>query len=332
MIASLLLIAALSAAPAPVAGEVTTQDVTIQYTERSRGAAQPLLEQVQAARGRFEGVLGRRWPRPITVRLGAGRAEMEALAEPGRRVPPLARAVAYPDLDTMLLDAVDLSSPDGPATVQHELAHLALGQLGDFPRWFHEGMAVLLSGEGFDVTYYSVMYRAARNPDRIPEFEDLADGWPDKPWDIQLAYAQSASFAAFLTERYGPETFGDLFQRVRAGESFEIAFAKAFHATISSEERIWKRTLQQRYGTIPLATLISLAWSGTALLCVLAFLRRRAQKARNLRRMDEEAALEALLLTAAEPVLTAEPPEREPGSDPGTGAGGGGESKPPVIH
>jgi hypothetical protein len=326
VIASLFLIAALSAA-APVAGELSTQEVTIQYTGRARGAAAPLLEQVQASKEGFQRVLGQRWPRRITVRLGAGREELEALAPPGQEVPKLARAVAYPEQDTMLLDAVDLSSPDGPATVRHELTHLALGQLGRFPHWFHEGLAVLLSDEGYDVTYYAAMYRGVRNG-RIASFEDLGGAWPDHRAEAELAYAQSASFASFLTDRHGPEAFDELFQRVRAGEPFEIAFAKAFHASIGTEEGAWKRTLERRYGTIPLATLISLLWSCSALLCVAAFLRRRAQKERNLRRMDEEAALEALLLTAAEPGPAGEP---EPEPEPEPGAPGGG-SEPPVLH
>jgi len=311
VLASLLLIAALGASP--VAGEISTPAVTVQYTERARGAARPVLDQVEVAQAAFQRVLGQRWPRRITVRLGAGRAELEALALEGGKPPGWAAALAYPEKDTMLLDALTLGGPQGGATVRHELMHLALGQLGSFPHWFHEGFAVLLSDEGFDVGYYAAMYRGVRTG-RIASFEDLAGGFPEHRSEAEVAYAQSASFASFLADRHGPAAFDELFQRVRAGERFETAFAKAFHASIGSEEGDWRRTLERKYGTIPLATLISLLWSATALLCVAAFLRRRAQKLRNLKRMDEEAALEALLRAAASP-------EEDEGPDP-----------PPVLH
>lgn len=319
MLASSLLLAALAAAP--VSGELPGDGVTVQYTERAAGAAPAALKLVQAEKAgvqaRLERVLGQRWPRPITVRLGSGRAEFEGLAEAGGRPQQWAVALAYPEQDTMLLDALQLTTPQGPTTVRHELVHLALGQLGSFPRWFHEGFADLLSGEAFDVEYYAAMYRGVHT-DALPPFSKLAEDWPAHRDQAVLAYAQSISFASFLADRHGAPAFDELFQRVREGERFEVAFAKAFHATIDFEEGAWRKTLERRYATIPLATAISLLWSCTALLCVLAFFRRRSEKEKNLRRMDEEAALEALLLTASEPA--AEPPEDEQ------------PPEPPVVH
>jgi hypothetical protein len=317
VLATAVLLAALAATP--VAGELKAGDVTVEYTERAAGAAPRALQVVQEQRGAVHAqlarVLGQRWPRPIVVRLGSGRAEFEGLA--GGQPESWAVALAWPEQDTMLLDALQLTEPQGATTVRHELVHLALGQVGAFPRWFHEGFADLLSGEDFDVTYYAVMYRGVHR-ETLAHFSQLGGAFPAHRDKAALAYAQSLSFASFLADRHGGPAFDELFQRVRAGEAFEIAFAKAFHATIDFEEGAWRKTLARRYGTIPLATAISLLWSCTALLCVLAFFRRRVEKERNLRRMDEEAALEALLLTAAEP--PADPPESER------------PPEPPVLH
>ena len=314
MLAILALIASLGATP--VAGELPAPGVTIQYTAKAQGAAPSALKVVQeqrdAVQAQLQRVLGQRWPRPITVRLVAGRDEFEASAE-GGRPREWAVALAYPEQNTMLLDALQLTEPQGATTVRHELVHLALGQLGAFPRWFHEGFADLLSGEAFDVAYYSAMYRGVHT-DRLARFRDLDGEWPQHRDQALVAYAQSVSFASFLADRHGAAAFDELFQRVHSGDSFDLAFAKAFHATIDSEESDWRLTLDRRYGTIPLAAVISLVWSCTALLCVLAFLRRGAQKERNLARMDEEAALEALLRSAAEPLP--EPPESEQTPEP----------------
>ena len=308
MLASLLLIAALGAVPP--AGTLSTEEVTVEFTERSARAAPGALEMVQreqeAVKAQLQRVLGQRWPRPITVRLGADRDELEALAEPYGKLSENEVALAYPELDTMLLNARQLTTPQGSSTVRHELYHLALGQMGSFPHWFHEGFADFLSGDALDMAYYAAMYRGVQTG-RIYTFEDLSRRWPRRGAETVQAYAQSVSFASFLAGRHGPAAFDELFAHVRAGDNFEKAFAKAFHASIGSEEADWRKTLDWRYGTIPVATLISLLWSFTAVLCVLAFFRRRAQKERNLRRMDEEAALEALLRVAAEP--SPEPPE-----------------------
>jgi len=320
VLATSLLLAVLAAAPAT--GELKAGDVTVQFTERAAGAAPSALKLVQAEKAgvqsQLERVLGQRWPRPIAVRLGSGRAELEGLAETWGKPPRWSVALAYPERDTMLLDALQLTTPQGPTTVRHELVHLALGQLGSFPRWFHEGFADLLSGEAFNVTYYAAMYRGVHTG-ALPHFANLAEAWPEHRDEAELAYAQSISFASFLADRHGAPAFDELFQRVRQGEPFEAAFAKAFHATVDFEEGAWRKTLERRYGTIPLATAISLLWSCTALLCVLAFFRRRSEKEKNLRRMDEEAALEALLLTASEPAEP-EPPESEQ------------PPEPPVVH
>lgn len=314
MFAPLLVIAALSAGP--VAGELSAPDVTVQYTERAAGAAPSALRRIQEEKAVIQRVLGA--PGRITARLGAGREELEALALPGTTVPPRAAAYAYPAQGVMVLDALRLADPGGVADVRHELLHLALGEVGRFPGWFHEGLAMLFEGDGSDVAYYAIMYRGVQSG-RIHAFEDLAGAMPARQAERELAYAQSASFAAFLTSRHGPEAFDELFQRVRGGEPFEVAFAKAFHVSIGSEEGAWRKTLERRYGTIPLVTLISLLWAGVAALCVLAFFRRQSDKERHLKAMDEELALEALLLAAAEPA--AEPDERERP-----------ESEPPVIH
>lgn len=323
MIAPLLAAALLMmGAPEPeiIAGQLSTPHVTVHFTDRARGSAPVVLPQIEATRDTFQRLLGRSWPRPIAVRLGVGREELEALALPGSTPPRWAVALAYPEHDLMLLDALSLSEPSNASTIRHELAHLALGQLGAFPRWFHEGLAVLLSGEQLDLGHYAAMYRGVRG-NRLSSFEVLAEGWPEHRSESEIAYAQSSSFLSYLIERHGPAAFDELFRHVRAGAPFEIAFARAFHASIGLEERDWRQTLERRYGTVPVAVALSLMWGAAALLCVAAFARRRALKEQNLQRMDAESAAEGEWL---EPLPEEAPPP------PGTAEPGDGP--PRVLH
>jgi hypothetical protein len=305
---------ALADVPRPdvVAGELTTKRFRILYTQRAQGAAQALAAQIEGVRDAFGGVLGRDWPGTTEIRLGVGRKEFEALALPGGAPPGWAVALAYPVHQIVLLDALSLNAPDGPVTLRHELAHVALGQLAPvWPRWFQEGLAQNLTGERYSVTHYSALFRAVTQ-ERVFHFEDLAEEWPDLPADVEIAYAQSAAFVAHLTEHYGPQTMGRLVDGVRAGEPFEMAFGKAFRTSLLVEENAWREELANRYGWLPLTTSTALVWLVGSGLCVAAYLRRRHQKGKKLEALAAEDAAE----DAALRVLAAEAEQRGTPADP----------------
>ncbi|MCP3104999.1 hypothetical protein LZ198_39650 [Myxococcus sp. K15C18031901] len=284
------------APPALVTGEVTTRRFRILHTAAAAVAAKDLAEQIEPVRDSFGTILGRDWPGVTEVRLGVGREEFEALALPGGKPPGWAVALAYPTHQIILLDALSLHAPDGQQTLRHELAHVALGQLAKgWPRWFQEGVAQNVTGERFSITHYSALFRAVTQ-ERVFHFEDLSSSWPDVPADVEIAYAQSAAFVAHLSARYGPVAMGQLVDGVRAGEPFETAFGKAFHTSLSVEEAGWRDGLAARYGWLPLTTSSAMLWLTASVLCVIAFVRRRSQKAHRLAEMTaQEAADEAAL-------------------------------------
>src|SRR5262249_2880570 len=128
--------------PALISGVISTPRFRLVYTSRSRGAAQKLAEKIESVRDQFQQVLGRDWPGVTAIRVGVGAAELEGLSVPDQRAPRWAAALAYPELNLVLLDALTLADERGPTTLRHEMSHVALGQLGgSWPRWFQEGMA-----------------------------------------------------------------------------------------------------------------------------------------------------------------------------------------------
>lgn len=288
--------------PALVTGELKTPRFRILYTARSEQAAHKLAGEIEAVRDGFGKVLGRDWPGVTEIRLGLDRKEFVELALPGGAPPGWAVGLAYPAHQIILLDAIGLNSEEGPTTLRHELAHVALGQLGrEWPRWFQEGLAQNLTGERFSVTHYGALFRAVTQ-ERVFHFEDLADAWPDLPSDVEIAYAQSAAFVAWLSARHGPELMGKLVDGVGAGEPFEMAFGKAFRTSLLVEENAWRDELAARYGWLPLTTSTALVWLAGSALCIAAYVRRRRQKAENLATLAAEDAAEdaALRLIAAE--------------------------------
>lgn len=341
-----------TALPALVAGELTTPRFRILYTRNSEGSARALAESIESVRESFVKVIGRDWPGRTEIRIGLGRPEFEGLALPGGAPPGWAAALAYPNHGIILLEAKSLTTPEGPVTLRHELAHVALGQIGKrWPRWFQEGLAQHLTGERIAVTHYAAIFRAVAS-NRVFEFEDLAHGWPDMRADVEIAYAQSADFVAYLASHHGPEAMKQLLDGVSAGELFETAFGKAFRSSLSVEEKAWSDGLATRFGWLPLTTSMQLAWLLAPALCVVAYVRRRRQQAARLEAMSQEEAAEeaALRLLAAEeaarqqhPPLPAEaapapewaalpPPEEKREAPVEDDRGQGGQPNKPTLH
>ena len=291
--------------PALVAGEVTTPRFRILYTQRSEASARALAARIERVRDAFHEVLGRDWPGVTEIRVGLGREEMEQLSLDGA-VPAWAEALAYPERNVILLDARSLLKPDGEVTLRHELSHVALGQLApSWPRWFQEGIALYLTGDRFSITQYAAMFRAVTR-DRLFDFEDLAESWPQQPQDVEIAYAQSVVFVAHLVDRFGPQKLGELIDHVRAGAPFEVAFARAFQTSVGVEQEAWKQELPRRYSWTPIVTGGSVFWGLAALLVVAAWVRRRRVRSLRYAQMAaQEAAEDAAVKLAATAQLEA---------------------------
>jgi hypothetical protein len=307
-----------TATPAVLSGRYSTNRFVIRYTPRAEGTARVLVASIEATRDDFASVLGRDWPGVTEVRVGVGRDELEAIALPGkdRKPPSWATALAYPDQGIILLEAFSLSEPDGASTFRHELSHVALGRIaapGAWPRWFHEGLAMYLTGEQrYSVAHYTTLFRAVKQ-DRVFHFDDLTNEWPDQPTDVEIAYAQSVSFVSFLADRHGPASFAELLDHMAGGEPFETAFAKAFHASLFVDENAWRRELPARYSWWPIVTGGSTLWIFASAICVVAYVRRRrAVLAWRAAQEAEEAAHEAamrILNAEAEKQAAGEPIE-----------------------
>lgn len=304
----------LAVAAAIPTAELRTPRFRIVHTERAKGAAVFLAKDLEAIRDQVAATIGRDWPGVTELRLGFGREEYEALALPGGVPPSWAVALAYPDHHVVLVEAHSLIQADGQLTLRHELVHVGLGQLGtDWPRWFQEGLAQDLTGERrYRVEQYATLATAVANG-RVFRFDDLAKGFPWRPQDVEVAYAQSAAFVQFLRERHGAAAFGVLIDRVRAGDPFERAFGVAFHASLFTEEKAFREELPTRYPWWPVVlsggTLVWVLMSG---LTVVAWARRRRQRAARRAEWLRVEHLEELARAVARRAATPDNDERAP--------------------
>ncbi|MFZ5446174.1 MAG: peptidase MA family metallohydrolase [Myxococcota bacterium] len=257
--------------------ELRTPRFKLVHTRRARAAAQLLAKDLEWMRDDVARLLGRDWPGVTEVRMGFGKEEYEALALPGGKPPSWAIALAYPGRNVVLVEAISLNAPDGPATVRHELVHVGLGQFGrNWPRWFQEGLAQQLTGEAkWRVEHIATLTRAVTQ-DRVFDFDDLTEGFPERPDDVEIAYAQSVAFIEFLRERHGARPFLRLLDRMSEGDHFEKAFGVAFLVPVSMEEAAFKKELPRKYPWWPLLLSTgTLAWVVSSVLVVMAWVRRR---------------------------------------------------------
>jgi hypothetical protein len=248
-------------------------------SERAEAPARALGPELEQLRDEVRVLMCRDWPGRTEVRVALGREEYEAMAVPGSHPPGWAVALAWPGLNVVLVDARTIATPEGQTTLRHELVHIALGRLGtDWPRWFQEGVAQMVTNERqFRTEHYSTMAVAIAT-DRLYDFEVLRDGFPERPQDVEVAYAQSAEFVSFLFKRHGPVAFGQLIEHVGQGVVFEEAFARAFHSSLTVEEADWRDDVALRYPWWPVLLGSGTAlWAVSGILMAFAYVRRRRQ-------------------------------------------------------
>jgi hypothetical protein len=246
-------------------------------------------------------------PRTVEIRMVRDAADMQKAAPPGGRVPAWAAGVAYPRAGVLVVATYrGPSEIDVDDTVDHELAHLALGAaLGDAaPRWLHEGFAYLHST---DWTWERAQTLAgmAWFGSTIP-LDDLELGFPAQELPASRAYAQSYDFVAFLARRgrWADATDdGDRFpfqqflvQVARTGD-VDLAAQRAFGRRLPELFEEWRSDLKGRFMFLPVGLFLFAIWALGIVLLVLAWRRRRRQ---NRRRLDDWARQERAAAEARE--------------------------------
>lgn len=257
---------------------ITTPRFRLVATPRALGMAVQLSKDIEGQREAIVKALGGRdWPGVTEVRVGFGREEYEALALPDGKPPSWAVALAYPHANIVLVEANSLLRTEGKDTLQHELVHVALGQLGHgWPHWFQEGLAQDITQERrYSTGQFTTMARAVAS-DRVFQLSELSRGFPAAADDVEIAYALSAGFVEFVRARHGSGCWGAVIDEVGAGRPFEQAFSAACHTSMGLEERLFRETLPSRYPWWVLVTSASALWGALALLMVVAWARRRS--------------------------------------------------------
>jgi len=193
--------------------------------------------------------------------------------------------------DTIIVpvDHFPLADMDIGRVTVHELVHIALerayGRLR-LPRWFHEGLAMTLSGElSFDEqlalsrAILTKQLMALDSVERVNRFD---------AYGAALAYSQSHIAAAYLIDKYGIDGVSELLRAVRSSGRFDSALAAGFGFSPQEFDRMVKGHIIDRYRFIFFFSDTYLFWMLGAFLVVAGFIAVKIRNNRRKKQMEEE--------------------------------------------
>ena len=153
----------------------------------------------------------------------------------GRQSPDWIHALAMKDPPRLvLMVAANLTTADRKKlerTLLHELTHAYLHRLEPestrriVPGWFHEGVAVQMSGGLERGMQQTVLY--ARWLGQLQPLEALTTIRHKTARSSELAYGQAALAVELIVEQHGDVGLSDLINGLRGGGAFELVFEQA---------------------------------------------------------------------------------------------------------
>jgi hypothetical protein len=273
--------------------------VRFEYPATARQQLQPLIDGADGFRADLAARLGQPVLQRVLVRIGRTPAEMATLAPEGAPFPRYASGVAYSQLGLVLLTIQPVhpnQNHDLSEVFRHELAHVALHDAvrGNWvPRWFNEGLAVYVSGEGRGARLRALWIATVSQ--RLIPLERLDREFPADEVAVEVAYAQSADVVRYLLGAEDRARFLSLVARTRQGQGFDSALADAYGVNTRALEFQWKEDVSRRYTFWPIVFSGGLIWVAALVLIVLAWRRRKRRDKVTLAHWAREEALEDAL-------------------------------------
>ena len=288
LLASLLRPPGLAAADGdgPSAAAVRSGPVTVIHAAGDAGYARDVAARAAAAHERIRGDLGLEEPVAAAILLLTVNSPAATREEWARRLPSWMAGAAIPARQFIIVRVPPGQTPAGlEPLLAHELTHVILKAdypaHDDWPLWFQEGLAMRESrSEGWRE---HLTLSAAALFDRLLPLESLSASFPAAEAEARLAYAQSASFLAFLDARSGRGRFAVLLRELRR-RGFEEAFRVAYGAGVGAAEGEWRRWVNRSFAWLPALTSETAFW----LLITLLFLVAIAVRRRRSRLMREQ--------------------------------------------
>jgi hypothetical protein len=269
--------------------------VTVVHAQGDAGYARAVMALAAAAHERIRGDLKLEHPVDVVILLLTANSPAATREEWARRLPVWMAGAAIPAQQLIIVRVLPGQTPQSlKPLLAHELTHVILKAdyrgHDDWPLWFQEGLAMRESRTEGLREY--VTLSAAALFDRMLPLQSLSSSFPAAEAEARLAYAQSASFLAFLDANYGQGRFTVLMRELRV-RSFEDAFRTAYRTGIGAAEGQWLRWVNRRFAWVPAVTSETAFWLLITLLFLVAIAARRRRSRLMRERWEREEREEA---------------------------------------
>lgn len=236
-------------------------------------------------------------PRTPLVVFAPDRGSFNAVVEgygarkPGEGV----NAVAFPLRDVMVLDGGRLrfmSFETYPETLVHEVVHLVLGEGGaGIPRWYHEGLAQLLSGRRLGEESRNHLAYLARKKE-LPGLVDLSRFLSPSHQMQSVLYQQSLAFVGDVDQKYGSDVHAEILAELRGGADFSTAFRRASGEPLDDAETRWLKALAAEFSWFRAFLHMIGLFQVLAVVLVIGFFLEVRRRRKRLRRMSLDEAVQ----------------------------------------
>ncbi len=174
-------------------------------------------------------------------------------------------------------------------TVTHELAHIAINRLSSgfrVPRWFHEGVAMLVAGDitfREQVTISQALFTGSLIPlshiDSVNTFGRVR---------ARLAYSQSRLAVDYLVNNYGAEALPEIIAAAQRRKSFYKGVHEALGMNRAEIHRLLENHIEKRFGPVVWLGDVYLLWIGIIILFAAGVIATSVRNRRKRLRMEAE--------------------------------------------
>lgn len=264
--------------------------LTFHFLKRYSPAIEKLAEEAPALRERAHQNLGLVDPAPIDVWILPKVSDYYALRGEPNRAPEWAVGLSLSGRSTIIVAHGGQRTPDDVMfTYAHELAHVAVDQArGDVPvpRWFHEGFAVMMAQEWTPERSEKLSQAAARG--QLQPFSKLTRTFPSHQMSVSLAYDQSFHFVRWMQDKYGADFWARVMRQMEGGADFDGAIRAEAGITLPEIESQWHEQLSSSTNRWSILADETIIFFGVSLLFILAYIRARSRRRRQLASMEDD--------------------------------------------
>ena len=219
--------------------------VYVHHHPNETANVQAILDGVYFSYPQISENLGLKFTGTLNIYLASKPAEFGELTD--WKLPSWAKGVAFPDQNKVVLKSPKYSGNqiDLARAAVHEFIHIMLAtDAGKVPLWLNEGLAVMLSGEGY---FDDRQLTNAAITGKFVPFRKMEQVLRFDPNSAQLAYQQALAATRYLVGEFGWSSVSRMLLGVKYGQSFDKAFFDATGLWPDEFEGEWIKLQGGRY-------------------------------------------------------------------------------------